>query len=130
LFSFDVLSVKSLRKNSPGPKDKISEEEKKKAEKEKKAEEKKKANKKKKAEEKKKAKEKKKKTDKKKKADKEKKKADKEKKKKDKPVNTAIVYKASLKGFELKFRILEEIEADVKLTAAQKREIIKAFDAY
>jgi len=48
----------------------------------------------------------------------------------DKPVNAATAYKAGLKEFELKFRMLEDILADAKLTAAQKGEIIKAFDAY
>jgi hypothetical protein len=35
-----------------------------------------------------------------------------------------------LKGFEPKFRMLEKVKADVKLTAAQKGEIIKAFNVY
>jgi len=53
-----------------------------------------------------------------------------EKEKKDEPVGNALAYKASLKAFEPKFRMLEDIEAGTKLTAAQKGEMIEAFDAY
>lgn len=47
-----------------------------------------------------------------------------------KTVNAASAYKAGLKEFESKFRMLEDILADAKLTAVQKGEMIEAFDAY
>ncbi|KAF8852999.1 hypothetical protein BDZ45DRAFT_694662 [Acephala macrosclerotiorum] len=68
---------------------------------------------------------------KKKKEEEEKKKEEEEKKKKgEEKKDEASVYEASLKAFEPKFRIIERIEAGAKLTAAQKGEMIEAFDAY
>ena len=52
------------------------------------------------------------------------------KKEEDGPVDDDLAYKTGLKAFEPKFRMLEDIEAGVKLTAAQKGEMIEAFDAY
>jgi hypothetical protein len=45
-------------------------------------------------------------------------------------MESKTAYKAGLKEFESKFRMLEDIEDDIKLTPTQKGEMIEAFDGY
>lgn len=58
-------------------------------------------------------------------------KEEKEKKDDTKPiVSKKSAYKDGLKAFESKFRMLEDIEDDAKLTPEQKGEMIQSYDAY